>query len=97
MKIGIDLRLLAAGKHTGVEEYTLGLLRKLFELDRENEYVLFFNAWRNIEPDFGWAERFPRVTVERFRFPNKLLNHPAGKFIVVNNNTIHAINGFTGK
>lgn len=74
MKIGIDLRALAAGRHTGVEEYTRGLLGSLFELDRKNEYFLFFNAWRESKPDFSWIEKYPNVKLLRFRFPNKLLN-----------------------
>lgn len=84
MKIGVDVRCLAEGKRTGVEEYTLSLLAKLFEIDKENEYVLFFNAcpptlkfWqvkqKNIS-DFSWMEKYPNVTLKVFHFPNKLLN-----------------------
>ncbi|MDP3957653.1 MAG: glycosyltransferase family 1 protein [bacterium] len=74
MRIGIDIRCLAEGKRTGVEEYTLALLQGLFEHDTENEYVLFFNAWRKTHLDFSWATRYPNVTLKAFRFPNKLLN-----------------------
>ena len=74
MRIGIDIRCLAEGKRTGVEEYTLALLKGLFEHDTENEYVLFFNAWRKTHLDFSWATRYPNVTLKAFRFPNKLLN-----------------------
>lgn len=74
MRIGIDIRCLAEGKRTGVEEYTLALLQGLFERDMENEYVLFFNAWRKTSLDFGWATKYPNVTLKVFHFPNKLLN-----------------------
>lgn len=74
MRIGIDVRCLAEGKRTGVEEYVLGLLSALFEIDRENEYVLFFNAWSKEAPDFSWATKYPNVTLKVFHFPNKLLN-----------------------
>ncbi len=74
MRIGIDIRCLAEGKRTGVEEYTIALLRELFEHDQENEYILFFNAWRRTTPDFTWVTRSPRVTLRTFHFPNKLLN-----------------------
>lgn len=74
MRIGIDVRCLADGKRTGVEEYTLALLAGLFERDRENEYVLFFNSWRTVDIDFAWATRYPNVTLKRFCIPNKLLN-----------------------
>ena len=74
MRIGIDIRSLAAGRRTGVEEYTIGLLRELFRLGAEHEYVLFFNAWGKTEPDLSWADGFKHVSVKRFRIPNKLLN-----------------------
>ena len=59
---------------TGVEEYTLALLQELFRTDRENEYILFFNAWKETALDFSWATQYPNVTLRVFRFPNKLLN-----------------------
>ncbi|MFZ2187901.1 MAG: glycosyltransferase family 1 protein [Candidatus Moraniibacteriota bacterium] len=74
MRIGIDIRCLAEGKHTGVEEYTMALLRGLFEHDPQNEYILFFNAWKKSALDFSWATIYPNVTLKTFRFPNKLLN-----------------------
>ncbi|MFZ2299744.1 MAG: glycosyltransferase family 1 protein [Candidatus Moraniibacteriota bacterium] len=76
MRIGVDVRCLAEGKRTGVEEYTLSLLSGLFEFDRENEYILFFNAWNRDVPVFVSAcvARYPNVTLKAFRFPNKLLN-----------------------
>lgn len=74
MKIGIDARCLVEGRRTGVEEYTLNILRHLFEIDRKNEYVLFLNSFREPETSLNWLEKYPNVTVKRFRFPNKLLN-----------------------
>lgn len=74
MRIGIDIRCLAEGRRTGVEEYTQGLLEALFAADRRNEYVLFFNSWSAPKADFSWAEKYPNVTVRVFRIPNKLLN-----------------------
>lgn len=74
MRIGIDIRCLAEGKRTGVEEYTLALLPGLFEQTPENEYILFFNAWRKTIPDLSFVAEYPNVTLKTFRFPNKLLN-----------------------
>jgi glycosyltransferase involved in cell wall biosynthesis len=76
MRIGIDVRCLAEGKRTGVEEYVIGLLGELFNQDTENEYVLFFNARRYGIPEIvtQWADEHPHVSVRAFRFPNKLLN-----------------------
>lgn len=74
MRIGIDVRCLAEGKRTGVEEYTLALLKSLFERDQKNTYILFFNAWHSQVPDFSWATCYPNVQLKTFRYPNKLLN-----------------------
>ena len=74
MKIGIDIRCLIGGNRTGVEEYTVELLEHLFATDRENEYVLFWNAWKLPSCPFGWDRRFPNVRLVSFRIPNKLLN-----------------------
>ncbi len=74
MKIGVDVRCFAEGRKSGVEEYAEALLSELLRIDRENEYVLFFNAWGKVVPDFSWATRYPNVSVRSFRFPNKLLN-----------------------
>lgn len=76
MRIGIDVRCLADGKRTGVEEYTLALLEKLFAQNANDEHVLFFNAWSKPVPEVitHFVERYPHVTLRAFRFPNKLLN-----------------------
>lgn len=74
LRIGIDVRCLVEGKRTGVEEYTLQLLRHVFAVDRENRYVLFCNSWHMPKADFGWIREYPNVELRTFRFPNKLLN-----------------------
>lgn len=74
MKICIDIRCLAEGRRTGVEEYTLGLLNNLFLADKKNEYVLFFNSFRKPAVDLESMFPFPNVRVKIFRYPNKLLN-----------------------
>lgn len=74
MKIGIDVRCLASGSKTGVEEYTVQLLENIFVRDRENAFVLFLNVYKKTVIDMAWAEKYPNVSVKRFRWPNKLLN-----------------------
>lgn len=74
MKIGIDIRCLVDGKRTGVEEYTLGLLEHVFEMDQRNEYILFLNSFHAPKFDLNFFSRFPNVKVKIFRIPNKLLN-----------------------
>lgn len=73
-RIGVDVRCLAEGRKTGVEEYTLNFLKHLFELDKKNEYVLFFNSFKGIRTDFDWLQEFPQVSIKKFNYPNKLLN-----------------------
>jgi glycosyltransferase involved in cell wall biosynthesis len=74
MKIGIDIRCLSEGRKSGVEEYTIKMLEGLFGIDRENEYVLFFNSYKGRDFDFGWEKKYSHVQIRDFRFPNKLLN-----------------------
>lgn len=74
MRIGIDVRCLAEGRRTGVEEYTLNFLSNLFEIDKENEYILFLNSWKNPAGNFSWAKKYPNVKIKKFHVPNKLLN-----------------------
>lgn len=73
MKICIDVRCLSEGRRTGVEEYTLNLLFNLFENDKKNEFVLFFNSWKK-SVNFSWVEKYANVSVKRRSFPNKILN-----------------------
>lgn len=74
MRIGVDARCLIGGKRTGVEEYTLGFLDKLFSIDHINEYVIFLNSWGDSGVDFDWAKKYKNVEVRKFSYPNKLLN-----------------------
>lgn len=74
MRIGIDIRCLAEGRRTGVEEYTRKTLSWLFESYKEDTFVLFFNSWKRDLPDLEWAVRYPNVELKTFHIPNKLLN-----------------------
>jgi glycosyltransferase involved in cell wall biosynthesis len=62
------------GRRTGVEEYTLSLLLSLFHIDKENEYVLFLNSWKEPGFDFSIFHKFPNVKIVSLKIPNKLLN-----------------------
>ena len=74
MRIGIDLRCLAEGRRTGVEEYTISLLQNIFKQDRNNEYILFFNSYKRKGFNLPWISQYPNVKLRKFKFPNKLLN-----------------------
>jgi glycosyltransferase involved in cell wall biosynthesis len=82
MIIGIDCRTLQDKQYSGVSEYTFQLLSELFKLDRQNQYRLFYNSSHDLAgliPHFDFAN----VTVQKFDYPNKLLNYgllmPLGK------------------
>lgn len=68
------MRCFARGKTTGVEEYARQLLLRVFEQDKENEYILFSNAYKGNDVDLSWATRYDNVTLKSFRYPNKILN-----------------------
>lgn len=74
MRICVDVRCLMEGRRTGVEEYTLGLLLNLLEIDKINEYILFFNAWKEPSFDFHIFDNYPNVRIKKICIPNKLLN-----------------------
>lgn len=74
MRVGIDIRCLSDGRRSGVEEYTVEILRSLFTIDPRNEYVLFLNAFSRVQADLSWIQRYSNVTVYRSRIPNKVLN-----------------------
>ncbi len=78
MKILVDIRHLADKHKTGVGEYTTELLRALFEIDRENDYVLFSSGMQHIQTDFSpvridLSRDAMKATWKHVRLPNKLL------------------------
>lgn len=74
MKIGIDIRCLSGGRRTGVEEYSLNLLEKIFKEDKKNQYVLFLNSWKEPKIKLDWLNDYKNVKVVTTHFPNKVLN-----------------------
>jgi glycosyltransferase involved in cell wall biosynthesis len=47
MRIGVDFRGVLTGQISGVEQYTLQILRALLEIDKANTYVLFYVSYRD--------------------------------------------------
>lgn len=74
MIIGIDIRSLVEGKQSGVEEYTINLLKNLFKIDSKNEYRLFCNAYKTKSLDISQFRSFKNVKIYKFNWPNKILN-----------------------
>ncbi len=73
MKVAIDLRPLMSGKITGVEVYIKSMLKAIFEQDRKNKYVLWYNSFSNVDISHFPVD-YPNVELKRTRIPNKLFN-----------------------
>jgi glycosyltransferase involved in cell wall biosynthesis len=71
MKIGIDIRVLS-GTRTGIGRLVKELLRGLELIDKENQYVLFYNTMKGQMPsDIPQQDNFRSMSVH---FPNRALN-----------------------
>ncbi len=73
LNLGIDISPLTTSTRTGVGEYTYGLLNALFNIDRNNQYFLFYNAFVDVEkyvPD--WKRE--NIHFVQTRWPNKLFH-----------------------
>ena len=72
MRIGIDGRALQDQPWSGVGQYVYHLLQALFELDKANQYHIFYNARGPLSvPEF---KEYANVKVSRTHWPNKILN-----------------------
>lgn len=72
MRIGVDVRPLLEPQPSGVSEYTRNLLTHLFEIDNENQYILFANSFdrdKKIE-----LPKKDNVEIKFFHYPNKIFN-----------------------
>jgi len=69
MKIAIDVRSLMGGRHSGVEEYTVQIVKALVQVASEHEYHVFYNSWKDAQ-----VPAIAGVKVHAFRYPNKLFN-----------------------
>ncbi len=71
MTIGIDLRVLARGTRTGVEEYTINLLSHLLPLEPKIKCRLFYNAYQKVKLDYPWLS-LANIELKDFKIPNRL-------------------------
>ena len=74
MIIGVDIRTLMDKYYSGVSEYTLNLLRAIFEHDKNNKYKLFYNSYHDISDRMPKFDH-PNVEIIKFSYPNKILNY----------------------
>ncbi|NOQ68308.1 glycosyltransferase [Patescibacteria group bacterium] len=73
MIIGIDIRMLARGTRSGVEEYTINLLSNMISLDNNIEYKLFYNGYKKTKLEYDLL-KLPNVQLKEFKIPNRLLD-----------------------
>lgn len=71
MKIAIDLRSLHAKNYSGVEHFAVQAIENLLALDKDNQYLLFYNGAR--QKTFEQFH-FLNVKYKQTRIPNRLLN-----------------------
>ncbi len=73
MKIGIDIRSLLDKNYSGVSEYSYNLIKKILEIDKNNEYIFFLNSFSSLPENLKFfAEKYNLVHT---RFPNKIFNY----------------------
>lgn len=73
MRILFDIRPLMKGSATGIPVYVRAILENLIARDRENEYILFANAFRAPVPFFV-RNRPCTAQIVNWRIPNRLLD-----------------------
>lgn len=73
MRIGIDIRSLMDNQYSGVPEYTYNLLKELLAMDQDNEYVLFYNSFKDIEAKMA-EFAFGKADLVASRYPNRFFN-----------------------
>ncbi|MBI2037948.1 MAG: glycosyltransferase family 4 protein [Candidatus Magasanikbacteria bacterium] len=73
LQIGIDIRSLMSPVRAGIGEYTHELLNAIFEIDKQNQYFLFYNSYTDISKNIPeWKQ--PNIGYVATRWPNKLFN-----------------------
>ena len=75
MTIGIDISQLAY-ENVGVENYLYNLVLKLLEIDKKNDYVLFFSSLRRDIKDqiLKIKNTNKKVKIKQFKIPPLLLD-----------------------
>lgn len=75
MKIGIDISQLAY-QETGVANYLSELITHLLEIDKKNEYVLFFSSMRRKFQISNFKSQISneKVKIKTFKLPPSLLD-----------------------
>ncbi|KKT52646.1 MAG: Glycosyl transferase group 1 [Candidatus Yanofskybacteria bacterium GW2011_GWF1_44_227] len=72
MTIGIDIRMLANKRKSGIEEYTENLLSHMLFIDTSIKFKLFYSSFRDHIGDYSWLN-LPNVDLVDYKIPNNLL------------------------
>src|SRR5436309_2335758 len=72
MTIGIDVRILAGGRRSGIIEYAERLLEAMIPLAPDHKFKLFFSSSHSQLPYYEWLKA-PNVEVHRRRISNNIL------------------------
>jgi len=73
MTIGIDIRVLAKERRTGVEDYTINLLSHLIPLDKTIKYKLFYSGFKKFNLQYPWLKG-KNVKIKKTRIPNRIFD-----------------------
>ena len=80
MKIGVDIRILAKGTRTGVEDYTINLLSHLLSMNKSVypaaagiKYRLFYNGFRKLKINYPWL-KLSNIKIKSLRIPNRVFD-----------------------
>lgn len=74
MKIGVDIRVLMDKNYSGVSNYTSFLLRAMMNLDKDDEFRLFYNSYYDVRANIGSFDH-SHLNIKRTRIPNKIFNY----------------------
>lgn len=74
MRICVDIRSLIEKSPSGVTEYTTSLLTHLLKIDKENQYLLFYNAFHAVPDRLLKMFKCSNVEMKAFHWPNKIFN-----------------------
>lgn len=79
MKIGIDISTLLDRYYSGVSEYAHNLICELVRLDKNNEYVLYYNSFK--DPDLKLNFASDNIKICRTEYPNRIFNYGLEKVL----------------
>lgn len=72
MIIGIDIRVLAAARRSGVQEYTEQVISRMVKLAPEHQFKFFFSSFRGVLPRYDWLLA-PNVKLYSYQKSNNIL------------------------